>query len=131
MEQKTPVLVIGRNAAGKSTLVRSVSGAGRTIWHGTEDKATEQAIYTWSQSLQEAHVEEDVLLDCLQHVAGDKGAVGVVFASGPTGDDHLALEPSRPVGRGIGLPGCRGAPRSTVVRPRGHPGRNARRTRRA
>ena len=72
------------------------------MWHRTVDRPTNRAFCTWSQSLQEAEVSEDLLLERLNTVGDDKQAVGLVLASRSDGERHLALENLVQLGRAFG-----------------------------
>jgi hypothetical protein len=85
MASKPFVAVIGGRNAGKSTIIRSLTGCSGATFRGfVEDHATGKKIYVVASSPQEERLDIQELRSKLKLVAKDRSLLGFVIAIQPT-----------------------------------------------
>lgn len=85
--KKTFIGVIGERNAGKSTIIRALTGCDTKSFRGfVEDLVTGDKIYVIASSPQESELSLDEFIDILNKVLNDNKCLGIV----------MAIQPSKP-----------------------------------
>ncbi len=79
------IAVIGTRNAGKSTVIRSLTGCPTKSWRNVvKDKSTRRSIYAIASSPQEDPLDRERFREIIEQVARDESILGLVMAVQPS-----------------------------------------------